>query len=109
MKKIFLLLALLSTQAFSASYVFESGTLERVYPLSNGDFILTFHEGSPDCTNGSDPKYHYVREGVAGVTENGLKAMLSVALSAGLANKQLTISFDKDSSTCDVRRLSISL
>ena len=109
MKKLFLLICFLSTQAYSATYVWESGTLERVYPLSNGDFILTFHEGSPDCTNGSDPKYHYVRKGVAGVTENGLQAMLSVSLSAGISKKKLTISFDKDSSTCDVRRLSINL
>jgi hypothetical protein len=104
-KIVFGLCFLAASQVKAVDYDWQAGVLERIYPLSNGDFVVTFKGGSPNCTNGSNPKYHYVRNGVAGVTADGVKAMLGVSLAAAMSGKAITVSFDKDSSTCDVRRL----
>lgn len=98
---------LLAAHALAATNVWQSGVLDRVYPQSNGDFIITFKGESPDCSNASNPKYHYVRNGVSGVSAEGVKVMLSTALAAGISGKTININFNKDVPTCDVRKLFI--
>lgn len=106
LRKIFIGVSfLLAGHTLAATNVWQSGVLSRVYPQGNGDFVITFKGDSPDCSNASDPKYHYIRNGVNGVSAEGVKAMLSTALAAGMSGKTISINFNKDASTCDVRKL----
>ena len=101
-----IILFLCSMSAYSQQ-LWHSGELERVYPQANGSFVITFKTSHPSCTNQSNPKYHYVRAGENGVTPEGVQNMLSVALAAFMANKELTIKFDDSANGCFINRLLI--
>jgi hypothetical protein len=82
--------------------------VRSVYPLSNGDFVVTFTTSPAACLHDSNPKYFFVRVGINGVTSEGVKAMLATALSAFTAGKRLSVAFNDASSTCDINRMSVS-
>ena len=109
MLKFFLvaLVLLIPCQAFAESYVWFTGTVKRVYPLNNGNFIIIFNENSALCTSRPSDQYHNVTVGQANVTAEGLKAMLSTTTTAGVTGKKLMINFDKDSASCFVNRMQL--
>ena len=111
LKKIcFLFISLLiSANTYSQSLTWHEGKVNWVYPQANGDFIITFKNDSALCTNTGNPKYHYVRKGMVSVTQDGVNAMLSTALAAGLSDKAIKVSFDKDSTACDIHKLYITM
>ena len=95
---------LASSSAMAASH---TSTVNWIYALSSGSFILTFKTNSTQCTNSSTPQYYYVESGKNGVTAEGIKMIYSAALSGGATQKPVTINFDESSSACYVNRLSV--
>jgi ABC-type glycerol-3-phosphate transport system substrate-binding protein len=83
-------------------------TVKTVYPLPNGDFVVTFVTSPAACLNASNPKYFHVQAGINGVTVDGVKSMLATALTAFVAGKRLTVVFNDASTSCDVNRMVIS-
>jgi hypothetical protein len=102
------LAALAISGAAGAAEVWHQDYVKTVYPLSNGNFIVTFVNSPAACTNASTPKYFHVGVGSNGVTGDGVKSMLATALLAFASGKRLTVVFEGASSTCDVNRLIIS-
>lgn len=110
LKKLILVTALISQTSLAATYEWHSSVIERVYPQSNGDFIVTFKTINELCgdENSVRPKYHWVKVGLNGVTQEGKESMLSTALAAGFTGRPVSINFDKDDSThCSIRKLSV--
>ncbi len=68
---------------------------------------MTFKADNATCKNTSNPKYYYVSEGKNAVNQAAIANFLSVALVAATSDKELTINFDNESSTCDINRLFI--
>lgn len=79
-----------------------------VYPLSNGDFVITFATSPAACTHPGNPKYFHVQVGHNGVTSDGAKAMLATALTSFVTGRKLSVAFNDASSSCDVNRLLVS-
>lgn len=105
-KKLFLsTLLLISTQSFAATEQWFMGTISALYPLSDGSFIVLFNEDSTECSDAG--KYHWVVVGQNNVTTEGAERMLSTVMAAGMANKQININFDKDSSKCYINRMQL--
>ncbi|MBQ4862570.1 hypothetical protein J8L98_12815 [Pseudoalteromonas sp. MMG013] len=44
----------------SAEPTWHASTINKVYPQSNGDVVLTFTQDHAKCTNDSIPKYYYL-------------------------------------------------
>lgn len=105
-----LVILLISISNFSnaAEYVWKVGKLSRVYPLYDGSVILNFTDDSPECTNGSANKSHYLRVGESDVSEKGFDIMFSTALAAGMTGKTIAVSFDKNSTSCHIRKLHVA-
>ncbi|MBE0380415.1 hypothetical protein [Pseudoalteromonas prydzensis] len=104
MKKLLLSCFILFSYNLSAAPTWHTAKVDRVYPLANGGFVLTFKADNATCKSNSNPKYYYVSEGKNGVTQHAIANFLSVALVAGSSDKELTISFDNESTTCDINR-----
>lgn len=101
-----LIATLLSSSAI-ADPTWHTSTIRQVYPLANGDVVLTFMEDSAACASASTPDYFYIRVGLNGVTAEGLKNMLAAALTAASTGKSVSINFDDSNPGCFVNRLSV--
>ena len=86
-------------------YSWHTSKLELVYPTNDGNVILKFKDPS-DCPK--ENGYHYMVVGESGMTEQGLKNMLSVVLSAGAMDKRVAVNFDKADPNCAINRLYVS-
>ena len=107
---VFLISLVVSASVLSDStYTWHEGKVDRIYPQKDGNFIITFKNDSSSCINASSPKYHYVTEGIEGVNRAGVNAMLSVAMAAGMADKNLKVYFNKISTTCNISKLYVSM
>ena len=94
----------------NASLATERGhasTLNFVYPLGTGDFILAFDNDSAQCTALGPPKYMYVSVGQNGVTAEGAKKMFATAMLAFALRKQLSVAFGDSTSACFINRLTV--
>ena len=94
--------------SLQAAEAWHGGTLEFVYPLSNGDFVIGFDTSSSACTNPNSPKYMYVAVGQNGVDAEGATKMYAAALTALVAGKTLSVAFDTATTSCYVNRFSVS-
>ena len=81
--------------------------LLSVYPLSDGNFILSFQTAPTQCTSTANPKYFHVYAGQNGVTAEGVKAMLAASLTALASGKRVQAAFDDSTSNCFVNRIRI--
>jgi|SRR5690349_9323176 len=81
--------------------------LQYVYPLNDGNFVLSFQSAPAQCTSAANPKYFHVIAGQNGVTAEGVKAMLAASLTALAAGKRMQVSFDDSTPNCYVNRLRI--
>jgi hypothetical protein len=108
MRKLILFLTILfvMTTSEAVNDKWFKAEVKRIYPLSSGDFILIFKKDNSNCTNNS--QYHRVEEGGNGVTRDGVKSMLSTALTAASTGREVTINFDADSAGCHINRLYVS-
>ncbi len=91
-----------------AAPIWHSAKVATIYPMGNGDVVLTFDNDAPTCTNASNPKYYYMRVGANGMTQEGLENMLAVALTAANSGQTVTINFDDSSTGCFINRLYVS-
>lgn len=94
----------LATTAMAAP-VWHTEKIERIYPYSDGSFVLIMANDSSACTSTASPKYYHVQIGQNGVTELGLKNMLSVAMFAAAAELNVSINFDDSTNQCYINRL----
>src|SRR5688572_29303944 len=78
----------------SAAEEWASSNVKFVYPLSNGGFVIGLVDSPASCTNANNPKYLYVAVGSNGVTQDGAKMMLGVALTGFAAGKRVSVNFD---------------
>ncbi|MFU2511969.1 hypothetical protein [Pseudoalteromonas sp. ASV78] len=107
MKSLLFFSLMLLAVKISAAETWHTSKVDRIYPVASGGFILTFQVDNSTCNIGSSTKYYSVSEGKNGVTQAAIANFLSVALVAGSSDKELTISFDNESTTCDINRLFI--
>lgn len=91
-----------------AAEVWHTSTLKRIYPLANGSIVLQFDSESASCTATTNPKYYNIVVGQNGVTTDGLRNMLAVALTAFSTGRSISIAFDDASPSCYVNRLQIN-
>ena len=91
--------------------IWHGSTLRSVYPHGGGDeFWITFHYESDACYSQNLPyKYYKVKAGENGVTEDGVKNMLSVALAALVSTKRLVIAFEggEEKPNCYISKMAI--
>jgi hypothetical protein len=92
----------------SAAEEWATGNLKFVYPVSNGGFVIGFVDSPAGCTNANNPKYLYVAVGSNGVTQDGAKMMLGVALTGFAAGKRVSAAFDNSTPNCYVNRLLVT-
>ena len=92
----------------SAAEEWASSNVKFVYPLSNGGFVIAFVDSPAGCTNANNPKYLYVAVGSNGVTQDGAKMMLGVALTGFAAGKRVSAAFDNSTPNCYVNRLLVT-
>lgn len=93
--------------AFAAP-TWHTSTIRTIYPNANGDVVITFNTDAPTCTSATTPDYYYVRVGENGMTLDGLKQILAVALTAATTRSDVTINFEDASSGCFVNRLFVN-
>lgn len=91
-----------------AAEEWASGRVKFVYPVSNGGFIIALDAPAAGCTNANTPKYLYVAVGSNGVTQDGAKMMLSVALTGFAAGKIVSVNFDNSTPNCYINRLLVT-
>ena len=82
-----------SSTAFAAEQ-WVTDYVKLVYPLNNGNFIVSFVNPQPICTSTATPQYFNVVVGANGVTADGVKAMLATVLTALAADKQISVAFE---------------
>jgi hypothetical protein len=87
---------------------FHTSTLQWVYPLASGDFVIGFDADSSYCSGTNTPKYMCVVVGQNGVTAEGAKKMFAAALTSLALGKTLGIAFDDGTSYCCVNRVSVN-
>lgn len=91
-----------------AAEVWHSSKIRLIYPLANGSVVLAMATNAADCTNTSSPKYHFIQAGQNGMTAEGVKNLLAVAMAAAAQGKDVSISYDNATNSCFVNRLSVS-
>ena len=102
MKKCILVSIIFAFSSLVQAAKWHKEYISMVYPLSNGNFVLTFKSFPEECSNSS--KYFYVEVGKNGMTIEGANKVYSLALTAASTNKQLSINYDETSSLCHINR-----
>lgn len=91
-----------------ATEAYHTGTLQYVYPLANGSFIIAFTTNPSGCSSTTTPyKYLYVASGQNSVTADGVKNMLATSLTAFALGRTLSIAYDDATSNCYVNRMTV--
>lgn len=93
-------LLVLSSASFASTW--HADNIKRIYPLANGQFVITFATPHESCTN--DSKYFYVKVGANGMTQEGADNIYSLAMLAASTGKTIKVNFDETSNTCDINR-----
>lgn len=99
-------LMLIASSTF-ATERFHASTLEFVYPLANGDFVIGFDSDPSTCSSASAPKYLYVSVGQNGVTAAGSAKLFAAAMTALVTRQTVAAAFDDATSNCYVNRFSV--
>ena len=95
------------TGTANAADAWATDTVNQVYPLGNGSFVIVLVNSPPACPNTNSPRYLYVVAGENGVTADGVKAMLATSLAAMAMGKQLQVNFSDSTASCYVNRLMV--
>jgi hypothetical protein len=90
-----------------AALSWVTSTVKWVYPQNDGSFVLAFTNDASTCTNTGVPKYFIVAAGFNAVTLEGVKAMLTTALTAYSTGSTLTVAFDDATSNCYINRFAM--
>lgn len=95
----FLAIFFISSESYAANKWKNGTKIYGVQALASGAFIVYGQNGDdPACAEGG--KLFYVAVGQNGVTEEGLKSLLSVALSAFAAGKQVSFQYNDSTPSC---------
>ena len=70
--------------------------------------MVTFEISAPSCTGGDTHKYHRIKVGENGMTQEGLDKIYSLILAAASANRSVSINFDDATNKCYVNRAYIN-
>ena len=107
MKDVWLVAAaiLLLTSNALAANIWHASTIKRIYPLSDGSFVLTFTIDAPTCPNTNTHKYHYVAAGQNGVTVDGQDKMYALAIAAATSGSAVSFNFDDSGASCYINRM----
>lgn len=106
MKKLFFcfLLFLLPSISFATQETFTS-KINSIYPLASGNVIITFETPDENCQDSNG--YFRVVDGQNGITKDGIKNILSAALTAGSTNNRVYVVYDPSTANCYINRLKI--
>jgi len=108
MKRLFIGMFLFGLTGLSyAQPTWHTAKINTIYPLANGMVVIRFVTDDSSCTNGNNPKYHYLAVNENGVTEDGFKNIYSSALVGAAAGKNVTINYESNTSNCFINRLSV--
>ncbi len=106
--KIALTLQLAAPLTAGAAERWQAPTLNSVYPLGNGDFVILFDaESQSYCTASQPRRYYHVVVGQNGVNTEGAKQLYAAALLAMTTRLTVTLAFDDSTRYCYVNRLSV--
>lgn len=98
---------LASLSAIAAPVWKSATTIQGIQAGADGSFILALPAGSdPVCTNGG--VFFYVAPGQNGVTPEGARVILSVALLAYASGKQIHLLYDNSTQACYVQTLHLT-
>ena len=107
-KRKFTYIAALTLMSASASAEHWHGsTVNWIYPQADGSVVITFNTSDAYCQNPANPKYYTIMVGQYGVTQEGLKNMLSTAMLAKATGATLNIAFTEVGNECWINRLFI--
>ena len=98
---------LLGAYQVAAADVSHSAKIAFVDTQKNGDIAIRFSSNSEQCSNGNNPKTHYIRVGKAGVNERAYRSLLTNLISAAYAGKTVHIVFDDSTSNCWISRVNV--
>jgi hypothetical protein len=107
LRMVFFTLVLGWSVSVQATTQYFQSTLQSVYPLADGSFVLIFSQSGSNCHSLNSPPYFYVAAGQNGVTADGVKGMLATALTAFSLGKTLAGAFDDSTPYCYVNRFSM--
>jgi hypothetical protein len=93
-----------SNMAISAEIVFTS-KIQSVYPLADGNFVLTFNPDSTSCSGTGSPRYHNVTVGQNSINADGSKKIYAAAMLAMAMNKLVWVVFDNATANCYINRI----
>jgi hypothetical protein len=107
--KAFLTAVFLAVAASSANAgtVWYQGSVQLVYPLNDGSFLIGVPAVLPVYLGSGSGTYLYVTPGANAVTLDGAKNMLSTVLTAFALGRNIEVAYDDASSSCYVNRLLI--
>lgn len=91
----------------AAGLVEHVSTIDSVYPLADGSFIIIFDDNAAACPNTKSRKYHFVAVNQLGVTEQAAKQIYAAALLALATDKQVRVYFDDSTPYCWIDRLRV--
>ena len=107
-RKFISLLCILSYSSITNAALTEHvSTIESVYPLADGSFIVTFDQNAATCPSTKSPKYHFVSSNQVGVTEEAAKRIYAAALLALAMDKQVRVYFDDSTMYCWIDRMRV--
>lgn len=108
MRQVLLALAALCSFSSAADNYWHTSKVRSIYPHSDGAFVITFKDNSPNCPTPTNEKYHFVRATKNGVTQDGVELMLATALAAATQGKSVTIKFSDEINKCYVNRMRLN-
>ena len=103
MKKLVLLIVLLTSMQAVGSQVWVNSKIKMVYPQSNGIVAIVLKNPSPECGNASD--YMHIKVGEQSVTQEAFNNMYSLVLLAAASEKNMQINFESSSSACFINKM----
>jgi hypothetical protein len=90
-----------------AAEAWHTSRVRMVYPLGDGQFVLTLAVDATACLSQNQPKYYYITVGQNGVNAEGAKRMYAAALLALAQDLPVTFAFQTDSSGCYINRMAV--
>lgn len=94
-----LICSMLVASLSAANLSFQS-SVQFVYPLGDGSFVLGFTENAAGCPNAESPtKYFFVTVGQNNVSTEGARHIMATALLALAADKSVVFVFDDSTSS----------
>lgn len=108
MKAVVILLFALSSSFAHAEIVSKwySSKVKWIYPEANGNFIILFESSDPECTHAD--KYYRVSVGQSSVTSEAAEKFYSLALTAAMTGRQLSVNFNTASTNCYINRMYVN-